>query len=180
MTSNTRPEHTLLARQNRCLQGVRKSSGAGVSHTVAFEVQFFEGGVRLVIFHSAHAGAHAAACVLSHTTAPVRSKYCMQGNACEDARNVCATARPVRSTRTYPLPLRKNMTPGTLSRGTRCHATSTFANWYPNCGTTWTALKLFRFHSHVNQIPHNWHRDEACHFIWLRGEARHICVNVLE
>ena len=34
VTANTRSEHTLLARQNRCLQGVCKSSGAGVSHIV--------------------------------------------------------------------------------------------------------------------------------------------------
>ena len=43
-------------------------------------------------------------------------------------------------------------------------------NKYPNCGTTWTAVHLFSFHSHVNQMPH----------IWQPGEARQICVHVLQ
>ena len=50
---------------------------------------------------------------------------------------------------------------------------------YPSNGT-WTAAQLFSFHSHVNQMPHVWHRARVCHVIWLRGGARQVCVNVLE
>ena len=39
---------------------------------------------------------------------------------------------------------------------------------------------MFSLHSHVNQMPHIWHRARACHVIWLPGEARQICVNVLQ
>ena len=48
--------------------------------------------------------------MLSHTTARARSKFRLQRNACEDARDVCATARPACCTKTCPLSLRKNMT----------------------------------------------------------------------
>ena len=48
--------------------------------------------------------------MLSRTTEPARSKFCLQRNACEDARDVCATARPACCTKTCPLSLRKNMT----------------------------------------------------------------------
>ena len=75
VTPNTRPEHTLLARQNSCLQGVCKCSGAGISHSVVVEIELGESGVRLVIFHRTHAGAQVAARVLSHTTAPIWSKW---------------------------------------------------------------------------------------------------------
>ena len=71
-----------------------------------------------MIFHSTHVCAQVAAFVLSHTTAPVRSKFCLQDHACEGARNLCATARPVSCTRTCPLslsPLKKHDTK-TLSR----------------------------------------------------------------
>ena len=71
-----------------------------------------------MIFYSTDAGAHVAAPVRSHTTAPVRSKFCLQGNACEDARNLCATGSPVCCTKTCPLTLCKNMTPKPLSRET--------------------------------------------------------------
>ena len=71
-----------------------------------------------MIFHSTNASAQATARVLSHTFAPVRSKFCLQGNACEDARNLCATGSPVCCTQTFPLTLCKNMTPKTLSRET--------------------------------------------------------------
>ena len=108
MTRSTCPEQLLTTRQIRCLQGVCKCSGAGVSHLVVSEIQLDEGGIRLVIFHSTHVSAQVAARVLSHTTAPVRSKFCLQGYACEGARNLCATARPVGCTRTCPLsPLKK-------------------------------------------------------------------------
>ena len=92
VTPNTRPQHTLLARQNRCLQGVCKSRSAGISHSVSVEIELGESGVRLGIFHSTHANEKVAACVLSHTTEPAWSKFCLQRNACEDARDVCATA----------------------------------------------------------------------------------------
>ena len=36
VTANTCPEHTLLTRQNRCLQGVCKCSSAGIPHSVVF------------------------------------------------------------------------------------------------------------------------------------------------
>ena len=62
---------------------------------------------------------------------------------------------------------------------TRCHATSTFANKYPSSGT-WTAVKLFSFHSLVNQMPHIWYHAQACGVMWLRGEAGQVCVNALE
>ena len=81
-------------RYNRRLQGVCKCSGAGVSHFVEGQDQFGEGGGRLLIYHSTRASAEVAARLLSHTTAPVLSKFCLQGKACEDARNLCATARP--------------------------------------------------------------------------------------
>ena len=84
MTANTRPEHTLLARQSRCLQGVCKCSSAAISHSVDPQDQYGERGVRLLIFHSTHASAQVAALVLSHTTAPVLSKFCLHGNECED------------------------------------------------------------------------------------------------
>ena len=29
-------------------------------------------------------------------------------------------------------------------------------------------------------MPHNWHRARACRVVWLRGEARQVCINVLE
>ena len=74
MTANTRPEHTLLARQSRCLQGVCKCRSAGISHFAA-EAQYGESGVRLLIFHSTHASAQVAARLLSYTTAPVWSKF---------------------------------------------------------------------------------------------------------
>ena len=94
VTPNTRPQHTLHARQNRCLQGVCKSSGAGISHSVVFEIEFGESGVRLVMFHRTHAGAQVAARVLSNTIEPARSKFCLHGNECEDTRDVCATESP--------------------------------------------------------------------------------------
>ena len=75
MTANTRSEHTLLARQNGCLQGVCKCSGAGVSHSVVVEVQYGESGVRLLIFHRTRASGQEAECVLSHTTAPEYSQF---------------------------------------------------------------------------------------------------------
>ena len=56
------------------------------------QVQCGEGGVCLLIFHSTHANEKVAARVLSHTTEPAWSKFCLQRNACEDARDVCATA----------------------------------------------------------------------------------------
>ena len=74
MTANTRREHTLLTRQNRCLQCVCKCNGAGVSHIVASEVQFGESGVRLLICHSTGANAQVAARLLSHTTECVGSE----------------------------------------------------------------------------------------------------------
>ena len=55
-------------------------------------------------------------------------------------------------------------------QSTVCHATSTFANKCPNCGT-WTAVQLFSFHSLVNRMPHSWHRAKACCVMWLRGDA---------
>ena len=61
---------------------------------------------------------------------------------------------------------------------TRCHATSTFCYKYPSNGT-WPAVHLFS-QSHVNQMPHIWHRDKGCRVVRLRGEARQVCVNVLE
>ena len=67
VTTNARPEHTLLAGQNRCLQGFCKCSGAGISHFVVAEPQCGEGGIRLVIFHSTDASAQVAACVVLHT-----------------------------------------------------------------------------------------------------------------
>ena len=94
VTPNTRPEHTLLAHQNRCLQGVCECSGAGISHSVAVQVQCCEGGVCLLICHSTHANEKVAARVLSHTTEPAWSKFCLQRNACEDARDVCAPESP--------------------------------------------------------------------------------------
>ena len=42
---------------------------------------------------------------------------------------------------------------------------------YPNCVTTWTAVHFFSFQSHVNQMPHSWHRAKACCVMRLRGEA---------
>ena len=81
MKANTRREHTLLARQYRCLQGVCKCSSAAISHPVVVEVQSGESGVRLVIFHRTHASAQVAARLLSHTTAPVWSKF-----FCEEMR----------------------------------------------------------------------------------------------
>ena len=92
VTPNTRPEHTLLARQNRCLQGVCKSRSAGISHSVLVQVQCGEGGVCLLICHSTHANEKVAARVLSHTTERAWSKLCLHGNECEDARDVCVTA----------------------------------------------------------------------------------------
>ena len=137
-----------------------------------------------MICHSTHASAQVAARVLSRTTAPVRSKFCLQGNACEDARNLCATGSPVCCTKTCPLTLcKKHDTKNLVSRdiqSTRCHAASTFTNWYPNCGFIWTALKWFSFHTQANEMPHVWHGALACHVIWLRGEARQVCVNVVE
>ena len=59
MTPNTRPEHTLLARQNRCLQSFRECSSAGISHSVLVEIEFGESGVYLVICHRTHAWLHA-------------------------------------------------------------------------------------------------------------------------
>ena len=94
VTPNTRPEHTLLARQNRCLQSFCECSGANVSHSVAVQAQFGEGGVCLLICHSTHASAQVAARMLSHTIEPARSKFCLHVNECEDTRDVCATACP--------------------------------------------------------------------------------------
>ena len=104
--SNSQPDARIS-----CLHSFCWCRCARVSHFVAVDFQYGEGGVCLVIFHTTHSGAQVAACVLSHTTAPVRSTCCLQGNACEDARNVCATARPVRCAKTCPLSLRKNMKP---------------------------------------------------------------------
>ena len=118
VTSSTRPEHTLLAHQNRCLQGVCKSGGAGVPHIVLHKIQDGEGGIRLVIFHSTNPSAQVAACVLMHAAAPVRRESCLQRNACEDARNLCATWSPVCCTKTYPLLHRENLTHKTLYRET--------------------------------------------------------------
>ena len=95
VTPSTRPEHTLLARQNRCPQGFCKCSGAAISHFVPLQVQCGEGGVCLVIFHRTHACAQVAARVLSHTTAPRWAKFCLHENDCEDTRDVCATGSPV-------------------------------------------------------------------------------------
>ena len=65
-----------------------------------------------MILHSTHHSAQLISRELSYTSAPVRSKFCLQGHACEGAGNLCATARPVCCTRTCPLsPLKKNMTP---------------------------------------------------------------------
>ena len=50
-TSEPCPEQQLITRQNRCLQGVCKCSGASVSHFVASESQCGEGLVRLTTLH---------------------------------------------------------------------------------------------------------------------------------
>ena len=43
------PEQVLTTRQNRCLHGVSKCNGAGVSHFVAVETELRQGDVRLAI-----------------------------------------------------------------------------------------------------------------------------------
>ena len=109
--------------------------------------------------------------------------FCLQGNACEDARNLCATGSPVCCTKTFPLTIRKNITPKTLSRETSNARDVTLqARWQTLIQTVAPLgpLHLFSFHSRVNKMSHNWwHRARACHFVWLRGGARQVCVNVL-
>ena len=107
-TTSPCTEHAKLKRQNGCLESVCKCNGTGVSHLVADKIYGGQGGVRLVILHSTHHSAQLISRELSHTTVPVPSKFCLQGHACEGARNLCATARPVCCTRTCPLsPIKK-------------------------------------------------------------------------
>ena len=110
MTAITRREHTLLARQNRCLQGVCKCRSAGLSHPVVVEIEYGERGVRLVIFHRTHASAQVAARLLSHTTAPAWSKF-----FCEEMRvrmrAICVRLRVLHAAPRHVLsPFDKNMT----------------------------------------------------------------------
>ena len=109
MTANTRPEHTLLARQNRCLQGVCKCRSSAISHSVEAKIEFGESRVRLLIFHSTHANEKVAARVLSHTTYPAWSK-----SFCEEMRvrmrAICVRLGVLLAAAGRVLSLRQNMT----------------------------------------------------------------------
>ena len=83
-----------------------------------------KGGIRLVIFHSTHASAHAAARVLLHTTAPVRSTFCLQGKRVK-MHAICVRLRDGFTAQSFVL--------------------------FSLC---WTAVHLFSFHNHVNRMPH--------------------------
>ena len=126
MTANTRSEHTLLTRQHRCLQGVCKCSSAGISHFVVAEVQFGECGIRLLICHNTGANAQVAARLLSHTTAPAWSKFCLQRNAFEDACDRASCLPRQGSNLSYsrvPMPAAFHITSG--------------AQWTRNCAGRW-------------------------------------------
>ena len=91
VTPNTRPEHTLLARQNRCPQGFCKRSGAGNLRTLflcRFSLQVQWRCLPCASFTEPMLCAQVAARVLSHTTAPTWSKFCLHENDCEDTRDV--------------------------------------------------------------------------------------------
>ena len=157
VTANTRPEHTLLPRQSRCLQGVCKCRSAAISHSVVVKVQFCESGVRLLIFHSTPCK-RTSGCtpaVTHHCTSIV--KVYLRGNACEDASDVCATQQDMSF---YPSLTHDAKT---LSRDTSkardCHATSTFAKqvskqWHlDRCATVQLSQPCAPNSSHVVSMP---------------------------
>ena len=136
-----------------------------------------------MIFHSTHVCAQVAARVLSHTSAPVPSKFCLQGHACEGAGNLCATARPVCCTRTCPLsPLKKNMTPKPCLERHPEHEMSRCKHVRLQVSKQWhlDRCAIVLLSSPCQQMPHIWHCAKACCATGSRGAARQVFVSVLE
>ena len=138
------------------------------------EIQFDEGGVRLVIFHNIHASAQIAARVLSHTTAPVRSKFCLQDHACEGAGQFlcdCASCL-LHQDMSLSLLLKNMISKPCLERHPE-HEMSRYKHVRSQVSKQWhqdrCACNCSTFIAHVNQMHHIWHRAEACCVTGSRG-----------
>ena len=136
-------------------------------HSVIVEVQCGESDVRLLILHSTdYPCQRASGCTRAvYTNAPVWSKFCLRGNACEDAPNACATGSPVGCTRTCPLSLRTNMTPKPCLERHPKHEMSRHKDVGQHVSQRWYDLKIDQFS--LPRAPH------ASHLAACRSTLRH-------